>query len=335
MTDYQVFISRKNLDDSGRKAPEAEIAQELYDHLVSLGISVFLDDISLMQEGRGTYKREIDDALDAATVLIAVGTTRENLESSWVRYEWDGFFNDIISGIKPDGQVISLVSGLKPAHLPRALRQAQSFDYHRDGIEKIGEFLVNALGVGPSSARAAKRHRRGPAPVEEPTKVQVALLSMDVVGTSKLIEKHGDEIAQRIVAKTIRDWTKLTENNFGWVVESFEDDILCCFDTADDCVNAALEIQQEIAIGVRGESIKIGVRMGLSFGEATRHPDNKLSGSLVSVASRLGRLANAGEIFVDEATVKRLSPELRSRCEALGERSVSESEEPIRCCCIS
>ena len=135
MPEYLVFLSRKNLDDGGQKTEEVAIAQELYDHLVSLGIDTFLDDVSLIQQGRGRYKQVIDDALDQAEILIAIGTSRENLESEWVRYEWDGFFNDIISGIKPNGQVISLISGLAPIDLPRALDwhiQTKS-DHHRRG----------------------------------------------------------------------------------------------------------------------------------------------------------------------------------------------------------
>ena len=75
--------------------------------------------------GAAEYKGTIDDALDEAAVLVAVGTSPENLNSRWVRYEWDSFFNDVISGIKPEGKVFSLISSFEPAQLPRALRQTQ------------------------------------------------------------------------------------------------------------------------------------------------------------------------------------------------------------------
>jgi|TARA_Y100000310_G_scaffold212110_1_gene212917 hypothetical protein len=96
MPTYQVFISRKNLDREGNSTEEVALARELYDHLTSLDIEVFLDDVSLIQQGTSGYKKAIDDALDEAQILIAVGTSRANLESERVRYEWDGFFNDIV-----------------------------------------------------------------------------------------------------------------------------------------------------------------------------------------------------------------------------------------------
>jgi len=51
-------------------------------------------------------------------MLVAVGTSTENLNSEWVRYEWDGFYNDILSKKKPGGKVFAYISGLRPAELP-------------------------------------------------------------------------------------------------------------------------------------------------------------------------------------------------------------------------
>lgn len=143
--DVQVFISVKNLDHDGTPTSDSEIARELHTELESRGLTSFLSLVSLEAMGTAEYKGTIDDALDYADVLVAVGTTPENLVSRWVRYEWDSFFNDIISGVKPAGKVFSLVSGIEPNQLPRALRQNQTFEYEKDGIEYLCNFLVNAL----------------------------------------------------------------------------------------------------------------------------------------------------------------------------------------------
>lgn len=143
--DVQVFISVKNLDDDGTPTPDSEIARELHADLQARGLVSFLSLVSLEAMGTAEYKATIDDALDHADVLVAVGTSPENLLSRWVRYEWDSFFNDIISGVKPEAKVFSLVSGIEPARLPRALRQNQTFDYQKGGMEYLGNFLTNAL----------------------------------------------------------------------------------------------------------------------------------------------------------------------------------------------
>ena len=143
--DIQVFISVKHLDTDGKPTRESLIARELYAELEAKGLISFLSLISLEAMGTAEYKGSIDDALDHADVLVAVGASPENLASRWVRYEWDSFFNDIISGVKPDGKVFSLISGFEPTRLPRALRQNQTFEYEQGGIEYLCNFLTNAL----------------------------------------------------------------------------------------------------------------------------------------------------------------------------------------------
>lgn len=145
--DVQVFISVKHLDEQGAPTRDSEIARELHEALEARGLSSFLSMVSLEQMGAAEYKGAIDDALDHAEVLVAVGTSPENLASRWVRYEWDSFFNDIISGIKEEGKVFSLISSFPPNKLPRALRQNQTFDYEQAGISYLCSFLSNALDL--------------------------------------------------------------------------------------------------------------------------------------------------------------------------------------------
>lgn len=143
--DIQVFISVKQLDEDGQTTPDVALARELYDRLVQEGLTPFLSSVTLEQMGTAEYKGSIDDALDQASVLVAVGTSPANLASRWVRYEWDSFFNDVISGIKPDGKVFSLISGFEPAQLPRALRQNQTFVHEKSGLDYLCNFLTNAF----------------------------------------------------------------------------------------------------------------------------------------------------------------------------------------------
>ena len=107
MSKFDVFISFKNTDEFGNSTPDALMAEELYHSLICKNITVFYSNYSLGILGAAQYKAAIDSALDEATVLVAVGTSAENLNSNWVRYEWDSFYGDILSGQKK-GQVIFL-----------------------------------------------------------------------------------------------------------------------------------------------------------------------------------------------------------------------------------
>ncbi len=327
MPEYRVFISRKNLDEDGRNADDVAIAEALHKQLTELGINTFLDDISLMEQGRAQYKKAIDDALDEAEILIAVGSSVENLESEWVRYEWDSFFNDIISGIKPDGQVISLTSNTKPADLPRALRQSQAFSVESDGVDRATNFVVSALGVEPP--RLTFDQGRQYKPVDKPTLMPTAILFMDIVGTTTMYKTHVEETTNRIIGKTIRDWFQLTRRHYGWVIKVMGDEVMCAFNTADDCIQAAIEVHDEITIGLRGESIKIRLKMGICFNEARRMPKNEVFGDAVNIAARMTGIARADQVMLDGGTVAALSEDFRKRCIKQGQTTVKGSEEPF------
>lgn len=139
---FDVFISFKHLDDSGAPTSDSRLADSIYSYLKERGLSPFSSEISLKEKGTSRYKRAIDSALDECSVLVAVATTPKHLESEWVRYEWDGFFNDILSGLKPEKKIFSYVDGILPNQLPRALRQAQSIVHGKDSLPRLYQFIV-------------------------------------------------------------------------------------------------------------------------------------------------------------------------------------------------
>jgi hypothetical protein len=145
--EYDVFLAHKNLDGSGQPTRDSALAREVHDHLAGQGLRVFLSAVSLEQLGASAYKKAIDDALDSAQVLVAVGTSSEHLESQWVKYECESFFNDILSGRKPNARVFSYVSGVDINALPRTLRQNQTIVHQHGACAQLYNFIVNALAV--------------------------------------------------------------------------------------------------------------------------------------------------------------------------------------------
>lgn len=145
MKEYQVFIAFKNVDQKGNRTPESYHAETIYEFLTQNGLKVFNSNITLEKRGIGEYKKSIDEALDMAKILIAVGTSKENLDSEWVRYEWDSFYTDILRGIKPEGRVFTYIDQIEPNQLPRTLRQTQSIKHSNDSLEHLYCFVINAL----------------------------------------------------------------------------------------------------------------------------------------------------------------------------------------------
>lgn len=140
---YEVFISfkRNALDGSG-KTRDYEIASDLHKALKDAGVEAFMSEKDLFTYD---FRRKIDDALDESKILIAVGTSRDNMESENVRYEWTSFHNDILSRIKPDAQIFSFIEGMNHNDLPRALRHYESLT--TDEKNRLVEIVMKNLGM--------------------------------------------------------------------------------------------------------------------------------------------------------------------------------------------
>lgn len=140
---YDVFISFKRgaLDGSGLTR-DYEMAYDLHKTLQSNGINSFFSDKDL---STSYYKDELDEALDEAKVLVAVGTKREHLESPNVKYEWISFDDDILQGLKKDGEIYTYLGGISEKQLPRRLRMRQSFS--PDNKAELVRWVKRNLGM--------------------------------------------------------------------------------------------------------------------------------------------------------------------------------------------
>ena len=114
--------------------------------------------------------------------------------------------------------------------------------------------------------------------------VEVAVMFADVAGSTRLYETLGDEDANRIIGKVIDVMARITEIYQGFVIKTIGDEIMCRFSSANDCVRAAKEIQEEISAGIQGESTPIQIKVGLHFGPAILMEDGDVFGDAVNVA---------------------------------------------------
>ena len=122
---WDVFISAKNED--------IPIAKKIYDFLQSRGVQTFFSAESLPQMGRADYREQIDNAIDSARHMVVVGSTKQYIESRWVKAEWSMFINEIRAGRK-DGNLITLVvGGLDIGDLSIALRQYEVIELDEPG----------------------------------------------------------------------------------------------------------------------------------------------------------------------------------------------------------
>ncbi|MBR3864999.1 MAG: methyltransferase domain-containing protein [Clostridia bacterium] len=140
-----VFISFKNTDFSGNKTRDAEIARQLYEELTTRKVATFYSSTTLLSLGQAVYKKSIDEALESTKVLVVVSTDIKFLESEWVKYEWESFHQDILSGMKKNAQIVPYFASFTREQTPRSLRDLQTFNIDNNSISEVADFVVNSL----------------------------------------------------------------------------------------------------------------------------------------------------------------------------------------------
>jgi len=145
------------------------------------------------------------------------------------------------------------------------------------------------------------------------TETQVVVLFADVVGSTRLYEVLGDHAARDMIVACVQVMRDATERNRGSVIKTIGDEILAIFPTPDDAVNAAAEMQHDIAahpsLLVHGQHVAI--RIGCHFGPVVLE-NRDIFGATVHTANRMTSQAKAGQIILTADTFARLAPEWRA-----------------------
>lgn len=159
--------------------------------------------------------------------------------------------------------------------------------------------------------------------------VDVAVMFADVTGSTKLYEALGDDSANRIIGKVIDVMAKITEIYKGYVIKTIGDEIMCRFPSANDCVRAAIECQEEISQGIQGETVEVSIKVGLHFGPAILMEDGDVFGDAVNVAARMAGIAKGAQIITTEDTIKLLDADLQDISRQFDKTAVKGKEEEI------
>ena len=140
----QIFISFKNTNSDGEKTIESLKADEIYNHLVkTMGYRVFMMNETLASSGVSNYKKIIDSSLEEAKVLIILTSAEANVNSDWVRYEWDTFLGEMLANRKKGHIFTVLFNPMRIDLLPIGLRKYQSFK--DDNLNALYSFIEGAF----------------------------------------------------------------------------------------------------------------------------------------------------------------------------------------------
>jgi class 3 adenylate cyclase len=142
--------------------------------------------------------------------------------------------------------------------------------------------------------------------------IELAILFADVVGSTKLYEQLGDARARDMVGACIDVMRAATEQNRGTVIKTMGDEVMATFTAADDALNAAAQMQKEIAVhpALRVNDQVVAIRIGCNFGPVVVE-NRDIFGSAVHTANRMTSQAKAGQIMITATMVDQLSTDWR------------------------
>ncbi|HEY2832278.1 MAG TPA: AAA family ATPase [Sporichthyaceae bacterium] len=125
----------------------------------------------------------------------------------------------------------------------------------------------------------------------------VTILFTDLVGSTELLSRAGDEDAQRIFRAHHKLLADVASGHGGAEVKWLGDGLMASFASAADALRCAISMQQSCQRPVAGQ--RLSIRVGLNTGEAFRD-EVDFFGTPVVVARRLCDHAAGGQILCSE-----------------------------------
>ena len=151
-----------------------------------------------------------------------------------------------------------------------------------------------------------------------------AVLDADVVGPSRLTEKHESRWVARLVQHRVERLEPAVARHGGRLVERTDDGVRAEFPCAAEALGAAIEFQQAVADANRGqpEGTAVVFRLGLHLGDASK------SGG-AGVAHRPEEQPRRGGIVVSAPLRDAVAGRVRASFAELGSAGLGTVERPI------
>jgi len=154
----------------------------------------------------------------------------------------------------------------------------------------------------------------------------VTVLFTDLVGSTELLQRAGDEQAQRVFRAHHRLLREAVDHHGGHEVKWLGDGLMVTYPSAADALRSAVRMQQASYRPTAGERLEI--RVGLNVGEALRE-ESDYFGTPVVVAKRLCDRAQGGQIIASELVTRLLEGRQEFVFHPLGELELQGIAGPV------
>lgn len=142
----------------------------------------------------------------------------------------------------------------------------------------------------------------------------LAILFADIAKSTHLYEKLGNTAAQELISTCLALFEKITNYFEGSVIKTIGDEIMCTFPTAQNAVEAAIEMNESLEDMPLPENITTAppnIYVGIQYGKVIKE-DGDVFGDAVNVAARMVAQAKQRQIITTRDTVEALDPELKT-----------------------
>lgn len=131
---FDIFISYKETNADGSRTKDSIEAQKLYEKLTEQGYKVFFSRITLENKAGTQYEPYIYAALSSSKVMLTVCSSRDNIESAWVKNEWSRFLT--LRQKDASKTLIPLYFDMPKADLPNEFTILSSQNIGQDDFEQ-------------------------------------------------------------------------------------------------------------------------------------------------------------------------------------------------------
>jgi adenylate cyclase len=159
----------------------------------------------------------------------------------------------------------------------------------------------------------------------------VAILFVDIVGSTGLYERFGNAVAKGLVTTALDLLREEVLRHSGQVVQAIGDELMCCFPNPEAACGAAISMQERISRQDIPAPLPVRIRIGLQWGEALCEGNN-LYGDAVNTAARLAHIAHGGQIMTSESVIKQAHAYVSDRWREIGSLSLKGKAAPLKVC---
>jgi adenylate cyclase len=159
----------------------------------------------------------------------------------------------------------------------------------------------------------------------------VAILFVDIVGSTGLYERLGTAVAKGLVTDSLSLLREEIVEHGGEVVQAIGDELMCRFPTADGACAAAIAMQERMVWHDLDSPVPVKIRIGLQWGEALSEGNN-LYGDAVNTAARLSHIARGAQIMTSERVISGACETVGDRWREIGPLPLKGKEAPLTVC---